>query len=83
MKAEPRPGVVNLSQPISIEPVDAPKVGDHWESPSGLGFRVTAVTKKAVTVSVDRSVRNKLEVRTRDVPITGWDSFARPYTRLP
>lgn len=88
MKAEPRPGVVNLKQSLPVELVDRPKVGDRWVSEMNeLGFTIKAVTKKSVQVEVDRLVqkgtRQVVEVRSREVPIRGWDSFARPYRKLP
>lgn len=69
--------------------VAKPRAGDHWESPSGLGFDVRAVDAQTITVGVDRVVRKggihspqSVEVRTRVIALTDWDSFARPYKKV-
>lgn len=63
------------------------KAGDRAESPSGLGYVVTKVTKREITVEVERVVRRNgkhtVEKHTRVVPAERWDVFASPYKELP
>lgn len=62
------------------------KKGDKYESPEGMGFEVTNVTNKVISVEVDRNIRKDgkrmLEVRKREVLVENWASFARPYKKV-
>lgn len=63
------------------------KAGDRATAPSGLGYVVTKVTKREITVEVERVVRRNgkrtIERNTRIVPIERWAVFASPYTEVP
>lgn len=69
--------------PKQTEPKD-PKKGQTYESPGGLSFTIVEMDKKSITVKVDRVVHKNdkqvIDVRTRTVLRTDFESFARPYT---
>lgn len=62
-------------------------VGDHWESPGGLGFTVTDVTDDALTVDVERRVRDRegkrrIETRSKTVALGyDFDHFSSAYKK--
>lgn len=62
-------------------------IGEYWESPGGLGFTITEVADGAVTVEVDRMVRNKDGVRghekhTRTIPLGfAFECFSGAYKK--
>lgn len=66
------------------------KAGDRYESKGGMGFVIKAVSKKEITVEVERTVRKggkhekqQLEKRTRIIPVSQWHFFVAPYELLP
>lgn len=67
---------------------DLPKKGDKYISNlTGHGMKVTGVTKKEVTIEVERRVINKstaeikMDVRTRVVPLHLWGLCSSSYSR--
>lgn len=65
-----------------------PKKGDKYISDlTGHGMTVVDVTKKAVTVEVERRIFNKstaeikMDVRTRVVPLHLWGLCSQAYSR--
>lgn len=65
------------------------KAGDKYESKGGMGFVIKAVSKKEITVEVERTVRKggkhepqQMEKRTRVIPVNDWHFFVAPYEPL-
>lgn len=61
-----------------------PKVGQTYESPSGLAMKVVSKEGDDLHVEVDRVVRKKdgrreIEVRKRVVPMKLWHWFSQNY----
>ena len=66
-----------------------PKVGDEYISDlTGHGMKVTGVTKKEITIQVERRVFNKstaeikMDKRTRVVPLHLWPLCSKSYARV-
>lgn len=62
------------------------KVGDRYESESGLGFTITDVLDNGVMVDVERSIKKRdgtqaVEVRSRAVPDHVWPFFVLAYKK--